>query len=215
LPDLVLGQLGHLKHLGIHSGIITDALVPLIESGIVDNEAKKKFRGVSVTTMAAGSQPFYNFLHRNRAVEFHPCSLTHNHEILSGIERLCAINSVLQIDLQGNANAEVIGGKVISSPGGLPDFARGAAHARDGKSILALRSSSKDGRQSNILLALPTSAPTSVPGEHVDFVVTEYGIAALRGLSADLRAKSLISIAHPAFRDELERDFEMAKGQSS
>src|SRR5674476_1124900 len=126
LPDCVMGQLGHLKHLGLHSGIVTDPVRPLIEAGIIDNSTKRRFPGVGLTTMAAGTQSFYDFLHCNRAIEFHPCSLTHNAAVLAGIDGLCAINSALQVDLAGNVNAEFIDGRQISLPGGLPDFAAGA-----------------------------------------------------------------------------------------
>src|SRR5208282_4891505 len=113
----------------------TDAIRPLIETGVIDNSTKKRFRGVSVTTMAAGTLDFYRFLHGNSAIEFHRCSLTHNRDVISEIDGICAINSVLQADLLGNANAEQVNGKPMALPGGLPDFAAGASRARGGRSI--------------------------------------------------------------------------------
>lgn len=205
LPELVLGRLASLRDLGIHSGIVTDALMPLLEKGVVTNATKKRFQGRCVTSMAAGSQDFYNALHRNPAIEFHPCSLTHDVGVIAGIDGFCAINSVLQIDLGGRANAERVDGKTISAPGGLPDFAQGATLAKDGKSIIALRATSNGGSRSNILAELPADAPVTVTAAHIDYVVTEYGVARLRDLDPTGRAKALVAIAHPDFRAELNK----------
>lgn len=203
LPDQVLGQLGHLRRLGIHSGIVTDAVRPLIESGVVDNARKTFLPGVSVTTMAAGTQDFYRFLDGNPLVEFHPSSVTHNAAILSGIERLTAVNSGLQADLGGGVNAEAAGGRIVSMIGGLADFAQGATRAPGGRSILALRSTFRDGEISNIVPALDKSAPRSLAAADIDFIVTEYGVAPVRAAPPEARAAGLIAIAHPAFRDAL------------
>jgi 4-hydroxybutyrate CoA-transferase len=215
LPDLVLGQLGHLRDLGVHSGIMTEAFVPLLEKGAVTNLSKRDFPGVCVTTMAAGTQPFYDFLHRNPAIEFHPCSLTHAFDTLARIDGLIAINSVLQIDLYGRANAERIDGRIISGPGGLPDFARGAAASKGGASILALRSTAKDGLSSNIVCELDAADPVTVTADHIDFVVTEHGVACLTGVSPARRAEALIAIAHPDFRPQLRQSPSKAGGAAS
>lgn len=206
LPDQVLAKLANHKNLGVHTGIITEAMQPLIESGVINNATKKQFAGVSVTTMAGGSQDFYDFLHQNTAVEFHPCDLTHGAKTLTAIDGLTAINSALQVDLSGFANAEQVNGKIVAMPGGLPDFAAGAARASGGKSILAIRSSFKDGQVSNIIGSLDGATKTLVP-DNIDFVVTEYGVAQIRGVSEGKRAESLIAIAHPNFRDELQQAF--------
>jgi 4-hydroxybutyrate CoA-transferase len=205
LPDAVLGQLGHLKHLGLHSGILTDAVRPLIEAGIVDNSTKRRFPGVALTTMAAGTQSFYDFLHGNRAIEFHPCSLTHGASTLAAMDGLCAINSALQVDLAGNVNAECIDGRQISLPGGMPDFAAGARRAKGGISIVAIRSSFGKQGASNIVPRLGAGTPVTVGPGDVDFVVTEYGVAALHGVAAQDRAAALIAVAHPNQREALER----------
>lgn len=205
IPDQVLGQLTHLRRLGVHSGIITDAFMPLYESGAITNETKKALRGRSVTAMAAGSQKFYDFLNRNADIEFHSSELTHSFDVLKAITGLTAINSVLQIDLSGNANAEQLGRHFVSSPGGLPDFVRGASAAENGCSIIALRSTTKDGARSNILPRLPVDCPVIATQEYIDYVVTEYGVAHIRGLSPARRADQLITIAHPDFRQELRR----------
>jgi 4-hydroxybutyrate CoA-transferase len=206
LPDAVLGQLGHLKHLGLHSGILTDAVRPLIEAGVVDNSTKRRFPGVALTTMAAGTQSFYDFLHGNRAIEFHPCSLTHDASVLAEIDGLCAINSALQVDLAGNINAECIAGRRIALPGGLPDFAAGARRARGGISIVAIRSTFGKQGASNILPQLSAGTPIAVKSSDVDCVVTEYGVASLNGLSTRDRAAAIIAVAHPRHREALEKE---------
>jgi 4-hydroxybutyrate CoA-transferase len=203
LPDRVVASLGHLRHLGLHSGIVTDAVRPLIESGVIDNSTKRIKPGVSVTSMAGGTQSFYDFLHRNAAVEFHPCSFTHDAQVLAQLDGLCAINSALQVDLQGNANAETAGGRRISLPGGLPDFATGASRAKDGMSIVALRSTA--GRQRASSIAVQVDSPATLAADQIDYVVTEYGIASLRGAGPAARAAALVSIAHPEYRDALAR----------
>jgi 4-hydroxybutyrate CoA-transferase len=205
LPDLVLTKLGHLKRLGVHSGILTDAIRPLIEKGAIDNSTKKRFRGVSVTTMAAGTLDFYRFLHGNTAIEFHRCSLTHNRDVISEIDGFCAINSVLQVDLLGNANAEQVDGKPIALPGGLPDFAAGASRARGGRSIVALRSTSHNGKQSAVVPRFAEGQPTTVTAGDIGFVVTEFGVADIRSPNPQDRARALIAIAHPAHREALQR----------
>jgi 4-hydroxybutyrate CoA-transferase len=203
LPDLMLAKLGHLRDLGLHSGVITDAGMRLIQSGMVTNATKTEFRGKTVATQAIGTQDLYDFLHGNAAVELHPCSLTHGFATLAAIDRLCSVNSVLQVDLAGNGNAERVGGRVISTPGGLPDFTRGASAAKQGKSILALRAAAKG--RSNIVARFPADAPCSVDGAHIGFIVTEYGIARLNGASPQARREALIAVAHPDFRAELRQ----------
>jgi len=201
LPDRVLGSLGHLRHLGLHSGIVTDAVRPLIESGALDNSTKRTNAGVSITTMAGGTQSFYDFLHCNPAIEFHPCSVTHAASTLAAIDGLCAINSALQVDLEGRANAETAGGRRIALPGGLPDFASGARRAKGGRSILALRSTAGKSGVSSIVARLGDTI--SLEADQVDYVVTEYGIAPLHAGSLEARAAALVAVAHPGHRDAL------------
>jgi 4-hydroxybutyrate CoA-transferase len=212
IPDLVLGQLGHLLDLGIHTGIVTDAIVPLLKSGAVTNASKSRFRGRCVTTIAAGSQAFYDYLHNNADIEFHPCSVTHDAATLASMDRLVSINSVLEVDLNGRANAERIDGRIIAGPGGLPDFSMGATRAKDGISIIALRSTSPKGDRSNIRVALGSDAPVSAEAEQIDYIVTEFGAARIRDLSPADRAQALISIAHPEWRASLRRGQETPPG---
>ncbi|MGI6637552.1 MAG: acetyl-CoA hydrolase/transferase family protein [Desulfobulbus sp.] len=209
LPDLVLGRLDHLRNLGGHTGILSAGWQRLIENGVVNNSTKKEFCGTTITTMAGGDASLYRFLHRNPLVEFHPCSLTHSQKTLAAIDRLCAVNSVLQMDLAANCNAESVAGRIIAAPGGLPDFARAASQLTRGKSIVALRSSfvarQTGKRVSNIVADFYDKAPVSLSGKYVDFAVTEYGVAALEGLSASQRAKALIALAHPEHQQQLHQ----------
>lgn len=207
IPDLVLDRLarGGPCGLGVHTGVITDAMLGLLRDGGVGNGRKKVFPGRTVATMAVGTQALYDFVHGNPAVEFHPCAVTHSPQVLSQIDGLCAVNSVLQIDLEGRANAEQIDGRLIAGPGGLPDFSSGARSARGGVSIISLRSTSRDGARSNIVRSLPDGAPVTITADAIDFVVTEYGVARIGGLGPAQRRGALIRIAHPNFRADLAR----------
>lgn len=204
LPDRVLAKLQHLRHLGLHTGIIGDGAWPLIERGIIDNSTKEVLPGVCVATMAVGSRAFYAFMDRNPAIELHPCSVTHRGDVLRRLGRLYAINSALQVDLHGRVNAEWAGARQVSSPGGLPDFSRAAASLAGGRSIIALRARDRKG-QSAIVPALPAGRPCSLQPAEVDCYVTEYGVAAVRGCSAEARRNALIAIADPEYRDALRR----------
>lgn len=214
LPDLVLGELADRRNLGLHSGIITDAAADLIRAGVIDNSTKTSHRGKSVTTMAAGSAELYDFLDDNPDIEFYPCSFTHAQETLSALVGLQAVNGALEADLYGNINAERAGGRVISAPGGLPDFAAGATLAHGGASIIALRSRAPDGA-SAIKPALDPGYPITVSREHVDYVVTEHGVAAIRGKSELETAKALASIADPQFRNALLAELPQRKRLTS
>jgi len=202
LPDRVLSRLANFKGLGLHTGIIGDGAQALIEAGVIDNSRKAVLPGVSVATMALGTRAFYAFMDGNPAVAMHPCSFTHERDVLGRLRRLCAINAALQIDLHGRVNAEWAGARQVSSPGGLPDFARAAAAQPDGISIIALRACDRKGN-SSIVAALSPDRPCSLQPNEVDCYVTEYGVADMRGRSAHERRKALIAIAHPAHRETL------------
>jgi len=201
LADRILSRLGHLRHLGLHTGIIGGGAQALIEQGVIDNSTKEVLPGVSVATMALGSAAFYAFLDRNPAIELHPCSLTHGGPTLRRLSRLHAINSALQVDLHGRVNAEWAGARRVSLPGGLADFARAAASLPNGRSIVALRACGRGGA-SAIVPELATQ-PCSLAQQEVDCYVTEYGVASVRGASPEERRKALVAIAHPEHRDAL------------
>ena len=197
IPDLTVSRLGHLTRLGVHTGILTEAVQPLIERGAI--------AGPAVTTVAAGSADFYRFLHENDAVAILPCDQTHGAETLASIRQLCAVNGALEIDLCGRINAEAVDGQRISGPGGQSDFATGATAAPGGKSIIALRATSKDGSKTRIVPQLAADAPVTIDTSLVDYVVTEYGIARVTGLSGTALAHALAGIAAPDFRADLLR----------
>lgn len=205
IPDLTALRLAHLSELGIHTGIITEALQPLIEKGVITNASKPAFRGKSVATMAAGSPDFYRFLHDNPAIEFHPCDLTHSAATLAAIPQLCAINGALEIDLLGRVNAESADGQRVSAPGGQPDFAKGASAAPGGKSIIALRATSKDGSVSRIVPTLSPGTLPTIDSNAITHVVTEHGVAAVAGVSGSDLQRALSAVAAPEFRPDLLR----------
>ncbi len=205
IPDAVLHELASNppRDLGIHTGIFTDGVVELAATGNVTNATKPHSYRKMATAMAWGTPALYEYLDDNEDVEFRSCSFTHDAKVLLEMEHLYAINSALQIDLTGRVNAEYLNGRVISAPGGLPDFAAAARSAAKGYSIIALRSTSRDGKTSNITSAFGPDVPVTLPPGELDFVVTEFGIADLRSLSPSGWAKALINVAHPDFRAEL------------
>lgn len=202
LPDRVLAHVRHLQHLGLHSGILGDGARALIEEGVIDNSRKEVLPGVSVATMALGTRELYDFLDRNAQVELHPCSMTHSAQTLGRLSRLRAINSALQVSLAGEVNAEWGGKRRVSTPGGLPDFARAAASAASGLSIVTLRATDRRG-DSTIVPSLSSWQEPSLGARDVDVVVTEFGVAHLRGKSERERRRALAAIAHPSVRDSL------------
>ena len=203
IPELVLSQVSHLKNLSIHTGLITDAVMAAMDSGAFDNSGHPDHPGKIVAAMAGGSAEFYRYLNHNDEILFRPTTYTHDRQVLRRIDGLVAINSVLQVDLLGTANAERAGGRTISGPGGLFDFARGASEAHKGLSILALRSVTRKGNKSCIVDMLDETAARTVTNEHLDYVVTEYGAAFVRGKKGAQIAEALIAIAHPDHRDRL------------
>ena len=203
LPEGVLAQLGHLRHLGLHTGIFTDGMRRLIDAGVVDNSTKRFLPGVSVSTMAGGTAELYAFMHHNRAVEMHPCGVTHGAQVLAAMDGFCAVNSALQVDLHGQVNAEWVGARRMSLPGGLPDFAAGAMRAKGGQAIIAMRSTYGAERRSSIVVQLADHGPPTLTGGEYHCLVTEYGVAHLHALSVSERAKAIARVAHPMWRDEL------------
>lgn len=203
IPEAVLPALAGHRDLGIHSGLIGDAAVDLIEQGAITNAMKNEDRGVSVAGCLFGSDRLTRFAHCNPAIRLAPPSVTHGAAILARLPRFTAINSAVEVDLFGAVNAEVAGGAYLGAVGGQPDFVRGALNSDGGRSIIALPATARDGTVSRIVPAL--SGPVTTPRSDADVVVTEYGIAALRGCSLAERARRMAAIAAPAFREDLER----------
>lgn len=201
IAESILQELKQKKKLRIHTGTFSDSLVNLVDSGSIDSQMS----GAIVSMDMIGSTELYEYCGDNPLIEMRPISYTHNIEVLSQIEGLVCITSAVEVDLCGQVNAEVAGGTLLNGVGGQLDFIRGAAASPGGKSIIALLSSAHGGEVSRIVPRLDSSSTVVTVGRaDVDYVVTEYGVAHLKGKGVSERRKELISIAHPKFRDELE-----------
>ena len=204
IPDAVLHFLRDRKALGVHSEMFSDGMVELIEEGIVTNERKTLHPGKSVASFVLGSRSLFDFIHNNPIVEFHPSDYVNDPFVIARNDRMVAVNSAIAVDLTGQVCSDSIGDTVYSGFGGQVDFIRGAARARDGRAIIALLSTAKDGKVSRITAALDPAAGVVTSRADVHFVVTEFGVADLFGKTLRERARALIGIAHPDFRDGLE-----------
>jgi acyl-CoA hydrolase len=205
IPDAVVMQLTSKRDLGIHTEMIGDGILNLVEAGVVTNRRKTWLPNKMVATFALGSKRLYDYMHHNPMLEMHPVNTTNDPYIAGQNDKLIAINASLQVDLLGQCGSESIAHLPYSGTGGQVDFVRAANRSRGGKAFIVLPSTAKDGTISRIV-------PTLTPGTHVttgkndiNYVVTEYGVAQLRGKSARQRADELISIAHPDFRAELRQ----------
>jgi acyl-CoA hydrolase len=208
VPDAILSGLSHLRNLGIHSGLINDAVVDLIERGVVTNAAKGIDPGMTVTNQLIGTARLYDFAHNNAAVEVRPASYTHAAGVLARINKLTALNSALQVGLDGSVNSETLNGVAVGAIGGQVDFVRGANASPGGRAIIALPATS-NGR-SRIVPQVETV--TTARGD-VDAIVTEWGVAELAGCSLRERARRMIAIAAPEHRDNLSRSAFMQERQ--
>jgi acyl-CoA hydrolase len=199
LPETVLNALSHHQNLGIHSGIISDGIARLMQSGVINNSNKAIDTGTTITGLINGSEQLHQFVHLNLNVQLRASSYTHNPQVLSQLDNLIAVNSAIEVDLTGQVNAEIANGTYVGAVGGALDFIRAANQAIHGCSIIALPSAGKNFTR----IVSKLSGPVSTPRSDVGIFVTEYGIADLRGLSLSARAKKMISIAHPHFREQL------------
>jgi len=205
LPNAVCSRLRDRQDLGIHTELMTPALAGLIESGAVTNRRKSTYHGRSVFTFAMGDREFYDYLHDHPAMHSAPVQIVNDPRHIAKNDNVVSVNATLQIDLSGACNSEHMRGKQYSGAGGQLDFVRGANASSGGKSIIACRSTAKGGEVSRIVSKL--DGPVTTPRNDVHYIVTEYGCADLRGKSLDARAKAMIGLAHPKFRDELEKQF--------
>lgn len=204
IPDAVLFYLREKKDLGIHTEMFSDGVVELVENGIITNERKTLHPGKSVVTFVLGSKKLYSFIDNNPLFEFRPTEYANDPFIISQNERMVAINSAIQIDITGQVVSDSIGDTIYSGFGGQVDFVRGAARSKGGKAIIAIPSTAKDGSVSRIVAHINAGAGVVTSRADVHYVVTEYGVAYLHGKNLAERARSLIRIAHPQFRGELE-----------
>jgi len=203
IPEAVLGALGGHKDLGVHSEMVPDGIVDLIQAGVVNNEKKSLHPHKVIAGFVLGTKRLFDFIHDNPIFEFHPTSYCNDPFIIAQNERMVAINSALEIDVTGQVCADSLGYLPYSGIGGQVDFIRGAARSKGGLPIIALPSTARGGAVSRIVPALKTGAGVVTSRGDVHYVVTEYGVAHLHGKSLRQRTEALIQISHPDFREEL------------
>jgi len=203
VPDAALAQLGSHKHLGVHTEMFSDGILPLVESGVLDNSRKKHHRGKIVSAFCAGSQKLYDFLDDNPTVRLLDVSYTNDVNVIQQQHQMIGINSCIEMDLTGQAASGSIGTRIYSGFGGQVDFLRGAAMCPDGKAILAFTSRTTKGVP-RIVPELHAAAGVVTTRAVVQYVVTEYGVTNLFGLTLPQRARELIKLAHPDDRESLQ-----------
>jgi len=205
IPDAVLQSLSGKRDLGVHTEMVSDGIIKLIDSGIITNSKKTLHPGKIIATFIFGSRQLYSYVDNNPYFEIHPADYTNDPFIISRNEKMVAINSAIEVDITGQVCSDSIGSKIYSGFGGQLDFIRGAAHSKGGKPIIALPATTKNNTISRIVPVLKTGAGVVTTRADVHYVVTEFGVAYLHGKNLGQRVKALINIAHPAFREELER----------
>ena len=203
IPDAVLATLKKKNDLGVHTEMFSDGLISLIDSGVVNGRRKTIHKGKIITSFCMGSRKLYEMIDGDPLYEFHPSDYVNDPFVIAQNDRMVSINSALQVDLTGQVCADSIGTRFYSGFGGQVDFIRGASRSKGGKAILALPSTAKGGALSRIVPTLDLGAGVVTTRADVDFVVTEWGVASLKGRSVRERALALVSIAHPKFRGEL------------
>jgi acyl-CoA hydrolase len=202
LPEAILAALADRRDLGIHSGAIGDKTAELMETGVITNARKTIDRGIAVAGVMFGGRRIQRFCHRNPAVQFRSTAYTHNADVLASLERFVALNSAVEVDLSGQINAETAGGVYVGAVGGAADFLRGAHRSKGGLPVVALPSTA--GKTSRVVSSL--GGPVSTPRSDAGIFVTEHGVADLRGAPVSERVRRMIAIAHPDFREQLERE---------
>ncbi|MBE0572328.1 MAG: acetyl-CoA hydrolase/transferase family protein [Ignavibacteriaceae bacterium] len=205
IPDSVMKYLHDRKNLGIHTEMFSDGIVDLVEEGIINGEEKTIHPGKIIVGFVLGTKRVFKFIDNNPVIEFHPQEYVNDPFIIAQNKKMVAINSAIEIDITGQVCADSIGTRIFSGIGGQVDFIRGAAHSEGGKPIIALPSITKDGEVSRIVAQLNPGAGVVTSRGDVHYVVTEYGVAQLFGKTLKERARELIRIAHPKFRDELTK----------
>ncbi len=203
IPDSVLKYLGSKKDLGIHSEMFSDGIISLVEQGVMNNAKKTLHPGKIIAGFVMGTRKLYDFINNNPMIEFHPQEYVNDPFIIAKNKKMVAINSAIEVDITGQVCSDSMGAKLFSGFGGQVDFIRGAARSDGGKPIIALQSTAKDGEISRIVTMLKPGAGVVTNRADVHYVVTEYGVAQLFGMSIRERALALIKITHPKFRDEL------------
>lgn len=205
VPAAVAECIVERRHLGIHTELFTDWMVDLIERGCITGARKNFDTGKVITSFCRGTQRLYDFIHDNPLVEFHPIEYTNDPYRIGQLDNVVAINAAVQVDLTGQVNSESLGTRQLSGTGGLVDFVRGAARSHGGRSIIALPSTALGGKASRIVPVFEPGTAVSVLRAEAQWMVTEYGARNLCGMTLRERARALIEIAHPQFREALSR----------
>lgn len=203
IPNAVGRSLVGRKDLGVHTEMINDAIMHLYEAGAINGSRKTMWQGKIVGGFVYGSQRLYKFVDRNPAIELHPTSIINDPTRIARNYRMTSINSAIEVDLTGQVCSESVGHRAISGVGGATDTHTGAQRSEAGRGIIALRSTTKDGKLSKIVNSLAPGAKVSVTRNDIDTVVTEYGIAELAGKNVAERVRAMVALAHPKFREEL------------
>jgi len=211
IPDAILPMLMDRRDLGVHSEMVSDGVIPLIEAGVLTG-ARKNFKPRKIILgFALGTRDLFDFVHNNPIFEFHPTAYSNDPGLIARNDNMVAINSALQVDLTGQVCSDSIGNQFYSGIGGQVDFLRGASRSKGGKPIIAISSTAKNGTISRIVPMLAPGAGVVTSRGLIRYIVTEYGVAYLHGKSIRERAKALIEIAHPKFREELYEYCEKTK----
>lgn len=205
IPDAVLGFLDDKRNLGVHTELFSDGVIRLVEQGVINNEAKSLHPGKIIAGFAMGTRRLYDFIHDNPIIELHPTEYVNDPFRIAQNDRMVSINSAIEVDLTGQVCADSFGHLIYSGVGGQLDFIRGAARSKGGKPIIALPSTAKGGSLSRIVPELKPGAGVVTTRNDVHYVVTEFGVADLYGRTIAQRVRALMDIAHPRFREDLER----------
>jgi acetyl-CoA hydrolase len=211
VPEAVVSALAGHRELTIHS-LLIDAMLPLLEGGVITGTRNRRHPGCLGLGEIMGTEPLFRWVHENARVYMEPSTSIHDPRVVAGLDRFVSINSAIEIDLTGQVNAEALGERQVAGIGGQFDFVAGAALG-GGRSVITLPSTGRGGQVSRIVARLGAGTPVTTPRHLVDYIVTEHGRAELRGLSDAQRARELTRLAHPRFREELERGWR-ARGQA-
>ncbi|MDN5299167.1 MAG: 4-hydroxybutyrate CoA-transferase [Clostridiales bacterium] len=207
IPNAILKFLVDKKNLGIHTEVFSDNLIPLVKSGVVNGSCKTINRGKIIATFIQGTKELYSFVDKNNMIKLMPVDYTNDVAVIAQNDNMVAINSAIEVDLMGQVVADSIGHKIFSGVGGQLDFLRGAEQSKNGRPIITLPSTAKNGTISKIVAGLKPGTPVTTTRQDVHYVVTEHGVAHLFGKPIRERSKALIDIAAPQFRAQLEKDF--------
>jgi acyl-CoA hydrolase len=206
IPNALVRALGGHRDLGVHTELLSDGLVDLVESGVVTGTKKRRAPGKVVTTFALGTNRVHEFLHENAVVELLPVDYVNDPRVIATEDRFVSINATVEVDLLGQCASETVAGRYWSSSGGQADFARGAMYSEHGAAFMVLPSTAQHDSVSRIRSTLTPGSVVTTLKNTVDHIVTEFGVADMRGRSISQRAAALIAIAHPKFRDQLTVD---------